>query len=30
VAQAIAAGARLRIGAGNGPLNHAFAPRALG
>lgn len=30
VAQAIAAGAALRLGSGNGPLNHAFAPRALG
>ncbi|MNT94016.1 Hydroxymethylpyrimidine/phosphomethylpyrimidine kinase [compost metagenome] len=30
VAQAIAAGAGLRLGSGNGPLNHAFAPRALG
>jgi hydroxymethylpyrimidine/phosphomethylpyrimidine kinase len=30
VAQAIAAGASLQLGAGNGPLNHAFAPRALG
>lgn len=30
VAQAIAAGAGLRLGAGNGPLNHFFAPRALG
>ncbi|WP_265922881.1 bifunctional hydroxymethylpyrimidine kinase/phosphomethylpyrimidine kinase [Cupriavidus nantongensis] len=30
VAQAIAAGAGLRLGGGNGPLNHAFAPRALG
>ncbi|MBV8271340.1 MAG: bifunctional hydroxymethylpyrimidine kinase/phosphomethylpyrimidine kinase [Cupriavidus sp.] len=30
VAQAIASGARLRLGAGNGPLNHSFAPRALG
>jgi hydroxymethylpyrimidine/phosphomethylpyrimidine kinase len=30
VAQAIAAGARLKLGAGNGPLNHAFAPRVLG
>jgi len=30
VAQAIAAGAGLRLGAGNGPLNHGFAPRALG
>ncbi|RZT38638.1 bifunctional hydroxymethylpyrimidine kinase/phosphomethylpyrimidine kinase [Cupriavidus agavae] len=30
VAQAIAAGARLRLGAGNGPLNHGFAPRVLG
>jgi len=30
VAQAITAGARLRLGSGNGPLNHNFAPRALG
>jgi hydroxymethylpyrimidine/phosphomethylpyrimidine kinase len=30
VAQAIAAGAPLRLGAGNGPLNHSFAPRQLG
>ncbi len=30
VAQAIAAGADLRLGAGNGPLNHGFAPRVLG
>ncbi|CAG9176029.1 bifunctional hydroxymethylpyrimidine kinase/phosphomethylpyrimidine kinase [Cupriavidus pampae] len=30
VAAAIAAGASLRLGAGNGPLNHTFAPRALG
>ena len=30
VAQAIAAGAGLRLGGGNGPLNHAFAPRPLG
>ncbi|KAI3605600.1 Hydroxymethylpyrimidine phosphate kinase ThiD [Cupriavidus necator H850] len=30
VAHAIAAGAGLRLGAGNGPLNHLFAPRALG
>ncbi|PWK38748.1 bifunctional hydroxymethylpyrimidine kinase/phosphomethylpyrimidine kinase [Cupriavidus plantarum] len=30
VAHAIAAGASLRLGAGNGPLNHSFAPRALG
>ncbi len=30
VAQAIAAGAGLRLGSGNGPLNHTFAPRALG
>ena len=30
VAQAIAAGAHLRLGAGNGPLNHSFAPRQLG
>ncbi|SDC39274.1 hydroxymethylpyrimidine/phosphomethylpyrimidine kinase [Cupriavidus sp. YR651] len=30
VAQAIAAGAQLRLGAGNGPLNHSFAPRTLG
>lgn len=30
VAQAIAAGAGLRLGRGNGPLNHAFAPRTLG
>jgi len=29
VAQAIASGARLRLGSGNGPLNHSFAPRAL-
>ncbi|ABF07055.1 hydroxymethylpyrimidine/phosphomethylpyrimidine kinase [Cupriavidus metallidurans] len=30
VAQAIRSGARLRLGDGNGPLNHSFAPRALG
>ncbi|MBY4896661.1 bifunctional hydroxymethylpyrimidine kinase/phosphomethylpyrimidine kinase [Cupriavidus sp. AU9028] len=30
VAQAIVAGAGLRLGAGNGPLNHGFAPRVLG
>lgn len=30
VAAAIAAGASLRLGTGNGPLNHSFAPRALG
>jgi len=30
VAQAIASGAQLRLGAGNGPLNHSFAPRVLG
>ena len=30
VAQAISSGARLRLGGGNGPLNHSFAPRALG
>lgn len=30
VAQAIASGAQLRLGTGNGPLNHSFAPRALG
>jgi len=30
VARAIAAGAALRLGAGNGPLNHGFAPRQLG
>ncbi|WP_035881308.1 bifunctional hydroxymethylpyrimidine kinase/phosphomethylpyrimidine kinase [Cupriavidus metallidurans] len=30
VAQAIRSGARLRLGGGNGPLNHSFAPRALG
>lgn len=30
VARAIAAGAQLRLGAGNGPLNHSFAPRQLG
>ncbi|MEN7526561.1 bifunctional hydroxymethylpyrimidine kinase/phosphomethylpyrimidine kinase [Cupriavidus sp. DL-D2] len=30
VAQAIAAGSRLRLGSGNGPLNHGFAPRVLG
>ncbi|KWW34033.1 bifunctional hydroxymethylpyrimidine kinase/phosphomethylpyrimidine kinase [Cupriavidus metallidurans] len=30
VAQAISLGARLRLGSGNGPLNHSFAPRALG
>ncbi|KAI3592266.1 Hydroxymethylpyrimidine phosphate kinase ThiD [Cupriavidus sp. U2] len=30
VARAIAAGAPLRLGAGNGPLNHSFAPRQLG
>ncbi len=30
VAQAIASGARLRLGGGNGPLNHSFAPRVLG
>ncbi|CAG9182221.1 Hydroxymethylpyrimidine/phosphomethylpyrimidine kinase [Cupriavidus pinatubonensis] len=30
VAQAIAAGSGLELGAGNGPLNHAFAPRVLG
>jgi len=30
VARAIAAGAPLRLGAGNGPLNHGFAPRQLG
>lgn len=30
VAHAIAAGAQLRFGAGNGPLNHSFAPRPLG
>lgn len=30
VARAIAAGASLRLGAGNGPLNHSFAPRQLG
>lgn len=30
VAQAIAAGANLRLGTGNGPLNHGFAPRVLG
>ncbi|CAG9175687.1 bifunctional hydroxymethylpyrimidine kinase/phosphomethylpyrimidine kinase [Cupriavidus respiraculi] len=30
VARAIAAGAGLRLGAGNGPLNHAHAPRTLG
>lgn len=30
VANAIAAGAGLRLGSGNGPLNHAFAPRTLG
>jgi len=30
VSQAIAAGAALRIGSGNGPLNHGFAPKTLG
>ena len=30
VAKAIAAGADLRLGAGNGPLKHGFAPRVLG
>ena len=30
VAKAIAAGALYRIGAGNGPLNHGFAPRVMG
>lgn len=30
VAQAIAAGTSLRVGAGNGPLNHGFSPRVLG
>jgi hydroxymethylpyrimidine/phosphomethylpyrimidine kinase len=30
VSQAIAAGAQLRLGAGNGPLNHGFAPQPLG
>ncbi|GJG96019.1 bifunctional hydroxymethylpyrimidine kinase/phosphomethylpyrimidine kinase [Cupriavidus pauculus] len=30
VAQAIASGAHLRLGTGNGPLNHGFAPRQLG
>ena len=30
VLDAIAAGADLRLGAGNGPLNHGFAPRVLG
>ncbi|WP_454730772.1 MULTISPECIES: bifunctional hydroxymethylpyrimidine kinase/phosphomethylpyrimidine kinase [Cupriavidus] len=30
VAEAIVAGADLELGAGNGPLNHAFAPRAMG
>ncbi|WP_423195091.1 MULTISPECIES: bifunctional hydroxymethylpyrimidine kinase/phosphomethylpyrimidine kinase [unclassified Cupriavidus] len=30
VAAAIAAGTGLELGTGNGPLNHTFAPRALG
>lgn len=30
VAQAIVAGAGLRLGGGHGPLNHGFAPRVLG
>lgn len=30
VARAIAAGSELRVGGGNGPLNHGFGPRRLG